>query len=168
MAWNVKQFYKRVFAIRHFHSSACLSETLLARGGKKKPNAWLRGSLALGWRRLWSLTRRATHEKVSGCTKGQAGGAISKNGAGMGESLEKNLRCASIWNWFCTYLRKGSFEMHFGCISFCVFFLANFWKMFCFPLRLIPDYCFLRSPKQTKEERKAFFFSGFAFSVFSK
>lgn len=36
--------------------------------------AWLRGSLALHRRWLWSLTRRVSHKKVSGCTKGQAGG----------------------------------------------------------------------------------------------
>lgn len=94
--------------------------TFLACG--KKKIAWLRGSPALHWRRLWSLTRRASHEKVSGCTKGQAGGAISKNRAGMWVTLEKNPWSVSIWNWFCTYqLKVKSCEMHFGRSSFRLF-----------------------------------------------
>lgn len=143
-----------------------LWETFLARGEKKKCVA-VRGSLALHWRRLWSLTRRATHEKVSGCTKGQAGGAISKNTAGMGVSLEKNLPCVSISNWFCTYLLKvRSSEMHFGCISFDLF-RANFCKTFSFHWEWY--WTAGRSDPLNKQKRKGkdFLFSWVTFSAFS-
>lgn len=88
-----------------------------------------------------------THEKVSDCTKGQAGGAIS-NKWSREESEFGGKTCAV----FQFEIGSALILVAFLSVSF---FFSKLQEKVCFPLSLMLAYW---SPKQTKEDRKGFFF----------